>query len=73
MISRRGKPEDKLKLIRHEQQGGRLVAMIGDGTNDAPRAGAGRRRRAMNTGTQAARRRQHGGPDSNRRSCLEII
>jgi len=36
-------PEDKLKLIRDEQAKGKLVAMCGDGTNDAPRACAGRR------------------------------
>lgn len=32
----KGRPEDKMTLIRREQEGGRLVAMTGDGTNDAP-------------------------------------
>ncbi len=48
-------PETKLKLIRESQEGGRLVAMTGDGTNDAPALAQADVAVAMNTGTQAAK------------------
>jgi K+-transporting ATPase ATPase B chain len=49
------KPEDKMALIRQEQEGGKLVAMTGDGTNDAPALAQSDVGVAMNTGTSAAK------------------
>lgn len=48
-------PEDKMNYIRHEQTGGKLVAMMGDGTNDAPALAQADVGVAMNSGTQAAK------------------
>ena len=67
-------PETKLKLIREHQQGGRLVAMTGDGTNDAPALAQADVAVAMNTGTQAAK--EAGNMidlDSNPTKLIEIV
>ena len=67
-------PEAKLKLIRENQEGGRLVAMTGDGTNDAPALAQADVAVAMNTGTQAAKEAGNMVDlDSNPTKLIEIV
>ena len=67
-------PERKMELIRAEQGGGRLIAMTGDGTNDAPALAQADVGVAMNTGTQAAREAGNMVDlDSNPTKLIEIV
>ncbi len=67
-------PETKMKLIREQQAGGRMVAMTGDGTNDAPALAQADVGVAMNTGTQAAKEAANMVDlDSNPTKLIEVV